>query len=140
MLAFYDFWERENSLEKKVRCGKAKRGNANQPINKSSTYNRMQSKKRDLEQLPEYGIHHESSIERPVTWDPTMVLLPGKGLCRPGPRRGGDGVVRAGMERGGWGNRRRYDEGGSTYLESSDCFLSKRSARVSRLEIDIDSS
>ena len=26
VLAFYDFCERENSLEKKVRCGKAKKG------------------------------------------------------------------------------------------------------------------
>eukprot|EP00964_Phaeocystis_antarctica_P057990 scaffold34374_cov60-Phaeocystis_antarctica.AAC.1 len=25
-VAFYDFWERENSLEKKLRCGKAKKG------------------------------------------------------------------------------------------------------------------
>ena len=26
VLAFYEFWGRENSLEKKVRCGKAKKG------------------------------------------------------------------------------------------------------------------
>ena len=24
-VAFYDFWKRENSLEKKLRCGKAKK-------------------------------------------------------------------------------------------------------------------
>ena len=46
-----------------------------------------------------------------------------RGLCRPGPRRGVEGVGRAGMERSGGRNRRRNDDGCSTQWESSDCSL-----------------